>query len=177
MSDYRKSPGYLQELIRAGRPDSADECWPWPGSKTTGGYGKIQHDGRLQLAHRVAYELHVGPIPDGLMLDHICFERDCFNPRHLEPVTNAQNMQNRARLEVRNTSGHRNVYWHKQRSRWMVQVELDGIRHFGGYFHSIDDAAATAERLRSDLGFRDTTDRQKDSSGTELDTTDRERLE
>ena len=157
MTDYRSARGRLQELIRTGYPDRPDECWLWPGSKKPDGYGQVRHGGRMQYAHRVAYELHVGPIPDGQVLDHICHERDCFNPRHLQPVTQSENMQNRGGLGVNNTSGYRNVRWNKRKSRWRVQVERDGIKHHGGYFRALDDAVAAAERLRKELGFRDTT--------------------
>ncbi len=46
----------------------------------------------MLLAHRVSYELHKGPIPDGLFIDHICRTRCCVNPNHLRAVTHAQNM-------------------------------------------------------------------------------------
>ena len=160
MTRQRTPYGHLQELIRTGYPDRPGECWPWPGSKTHDGYGRIMCNGRTQYTHRVAYELHVGPIPDGLMLDHICHERACFNPAHLEPVTKAQNMQNRAGLDANNTSGHRGVFWDKRTSRWRVMVRLGGILHYGSRFQSLDDAIAAAEQLRRDLGFRDTTSRR-----------------
>ena len=161
MTKRKRPRGHLQELIRTGHPDKSDECWPWPGARNSKGYGLIWFDGRMQLAHRVAYELHIGPIPDGLMLDHICHERACFNPRHLQPVTNSQNMQNRAGLNVNNASGHRGVSWHKRESGWRVQVWRDGINHYGGLFRSIDDAVAAAERLRKELGVRDTASSRK----------------
>lgn len=159
MSDYRSTRGYLQALIRTGYPCDPGGCWLWPGSKSHDGYGKIRRDGRTQLVHRVAYELHVGPVPDGLALDHTCHTRACFNPAHLEPVTPTQNSQNRAGLAVNNTSGHRGVDWHSPSSRWRVRVGVGSVRHSGGYFHSLDDAAAAAERLREELGFRDTSAR------------------
>lgn len=56
------------------------------------GYGKIGYGRNTQLAHRVAYELLVGPIPEGLELDHKCRVRCCWNPAHLEPVTHLENM-------------------------------------------------------------------------------------
>lgn len=156
-ANYRAHPGRLQELIRTGYPDRPDECWSWPGYKKPDGYGQIRFNGRIQYAHRVAYELHVGPVPGGLVLDHICYEPACFNPCHLEPVTRAQNGQNRAGLATSNTSGHRNVYWDKHRSSWKVMMKRDGTQHYGGLFYSIEDAIAAAEQLRKDLGFRDTT--------------------
>lgn len=163
MTAHANPYGSLQKLIRVGYPDRPSECWPWPGSKTRDGYGRAWHNGRLQNAHRVAYELRRGPVPDGLVVDHICHARDCFNPAHLEPVTHVENMQNRGRLAANNTSGHRNIYWHKQKSRWAVEVVLDGVRYSGGRFRSIEDAAAAAERLRKDLAFRDTTQQTRTS--------------
>ena len=69
-------------------------CWLWTAARTTpGGYGKVKLDGRTCLAHRVAFEELVGPIPDGLQLDHLCRVRECVNPAHLEPVTASENLR------------------------------------------------------------------------------------
>lgn len=68
-------------------------CWIWLGALNHKGYGKING----KIAHRVSYEIHIGPIPDGLQLDHGCRVRCCVNPRHLEPVTLIENI---ARGEV-----------------------------------------------------------------------------
>lgn len=82
-----------------------DACWPWH-TAAKNGYGSIYVNGRTKsnvLAHRFAYELLVGPIPDGLVIDHTCHKPDecnlgnecphrrCCNPRHLEPVSTAEN--------------------------------------------------------------------------------------
>jgi len=68
--------------------DKSGDCWLWTASTNGVGYGYIYGpDGKLVGAHRLAYELTVGPIPDGLHLDHLCRVTLCVNPAHLEPVT------------------------------------------------------------------------------------------
>lgn len=66
-------------------------CWVWTDALDRDGYGNFGVDGAHLRPHRFAYELLVGPIPDGLVLDHLCRVRRCVNPTHLEPVTPAQN--------------------------------------------------------------------------------------
>lgn len=67
-------------------------CIEWTAYVGTNGYGRFYLDGRGALAHRWAYEHHVGPIPDGLVIDHLCRNTICVNPEHLEPVTTAENV-------------------------------------------------------------------------------------
>lgn len=69
-----------------------DGCWIYTGAIQPNGYGYFHLDGRMRYAHRVAYQLLVGPIPTGLDLDHLCRVRACCNPAHLEPVTRRENL-------------------------------------------------------------------------------------
>ena len=74
--------------------DRSGECWLWTGALTTNGYGSFMKKKGLQMvrAHRFSYEYFVGPIPEGLDLDHLCRVRNCVNPAHLEPVTRRINL-------------------------------------------------------------------------------------
>ena len=67
-------------------------CWLWTSSRRTNGYGEMAAWGKNRLAHRVMYELLIGPIPDGLVLDHLCRTPACVNPDHLEAVTERENI-------------------------------------------------------------------------------------
>lgn len=76
-----------------GDPDS---CWLWQGAQTgSGSYGIFSfgpaHNRTMVVAHRMAYTLEVGEIPEGLVLDHLCRTKACVNPDHLEPVTQSVN--------------------------------------------------------------------------------------
>ena len=68
-------------------------CWIWTNSIHRNGYGRIWMHGKEYLPHRVAYEEFIGPIPEGLDIDHLCRVRICCNPKHLEPATRQVNIQ------------------------------------------------------------------------------------
>lgn len=76
-----------------------DGCWIWPGALNRAGYGSVttrfdNERGYLtRIAHRVAYEIIVGPVPAGAELDHLCRQRACVNPKHLEPVSHRENVR------------------------------------------------------------------------------------
>lgn len=71
--------------------DKSDDCWLWEGGVVTAaGYGQTWWDGRPQPAHRVAYELLYGPVPDGCQLHHHCENKNCVRPEHLLAVTARQ---------------------------------------------------------------------------------------
>ncbi len=85
----RAKPGTpLAERIRSFVRIDTNGCWVWIGATDLQSrYGRMTVNGKTKYTHRVSYETFVGPIPDGLQLDHLCRNRACCNPRHLEPVT------------------------------------------------------------------------------------------
>lgn len=80
----------LEERFWA-KVDTSGDCWLWTASKNAGGYGQFATKHRPMLAHRLAWQLANGFIPDGKQLDHLCRNRACVNPDHLEPVDNRTN--------------------------------------------------------------------------------------
>jgi len=82
-----KTKQRLNKFIR-----KTDTCWLWTGFLTKRGYGHCCAEGRQWLAHRAIYTIHKGPIPEGLTLDHLCYNPACVNPEHLEPVTLLENI-------------------------------------------------------------------------------------
>lgn len=81
--------------------DRTDSCWNWKAC-TQKGYGLISVDGKSKRAHRVVYELLVGKIPDGMCLDHLCRNRSCVNPSHLEVVSFIENVMRGESAHARN---------------------------------------------------------------------------
>lgn len=73
------------------RPDLG-VCWLWTGATMPNGYGNAWNGSEVVGAHRAVYELVVGPIPEGMDLDHLCRVRNCVRPSHVEPVTRSENM-------------------------------------------------------------------------------------
>lgn len=73
---------------------ATSDCWEWIASVTSDGYGRFRAASGVGVAaHRFAYEFYVGRIPQGLVIDHLCRNRRCVNPAHLEPVTHAENVR------------------------------------------------------------------------------------
>ena len=73
--------------------DDINGCWNWIGAKSKDGYGRFWFRDKLWLAHRASYEIFIGKIPHGMQLDHLCRNRSCINPKHLEAVTQQENIR------------------------------------------------------------------------------------
>ena len=82
---------------------SVSGCWEWQGCISTKGYARFSHESVAHYGHRVAYEALRGPIPSGLVIDHLCNNTRCVNPQHLEPVSNAENIRRGLALKPRKT--------------------------------------------------------------------------
>lgn len=135
------------------------DCWFWNGTLMRNGYATFYNGVRRQLVHRYSYELHYGPIPDGMQVDHICHTRNCVNPKHLRAVTPKQNCENLSGPSTRSTTGIRGVYWAKHARKWLVRVGHRGKAHHGGYFLDKREAEAAAVALRNELFTHNDRDR------------------
>jgi len=91
-----------------------EDCWEWVGHSDRDGYGRWHVGGKYYLAHRFSYEQNVGPIPDGLTIDHLCRNRRCVKPSHLEPVTQRENVMRGASHVARNSTKTHCVHGHSE---------------------------------------------------------------
>lgn len=133
-------------------PEPNTGCWLWTGSCFSLGYGQFHINRCPKLAHRVAYEMLVGPIPRGLELDHLCHVRSCVNPQHLRPATRRQNQSNlRGKSEGKFSSKHVGVNLARKEGKWVARIHVQGRSHSLGSFDSEQEAArayrAALERL------------------------------
>ena len=132
------------------RTEHRGECLIWTGSKGGNGYGYLQVNGAQTLAHRYAYEEAYGPVPDGMVIDHICHNRTCVDVDHLRLATVAQNSANRAgahRFRKRNLP--RGVY--PNGPNYMARVRYLGVSYYLGTYATPEEASAVAVRARHDL--------------------------
>ena len=141
------------------RVTKTDDCWLWTGARNDDGYGQIRIDGKNKYAHRVAYELLVGPIPQGMMLDHrSACPKNCVNPEHLRLADRSQNAQNHTGPRPDSKSGIRGVYQHAC-GKWYGQVKHYGRRYGTGLKNTPEEAASAVLELRRSLHTHNDLDR------------------
>jgi hypothetical protein len=88
------APEHLTRRLANGLDAAEDgRCWGWQRTRNDDGYGQLSVAGRMVYAHRLAFELSVGPVPKGLHILHSCDNPSCINPAHLSPGTRSQNMK------------------------------------------------------------------------------------
>lgn len=87
MKTIQPNPALRDKVLA--RVNRVGDCWEWALARNRQGYGvyNLGNGSGMYLAHRVSYTAFVGPIPDGLVIDHLCRNTACVNPQHLEPVT------------------------------------------------------------------------------------------
>lgn len=114
LSAYEASARERQRFWSKVDDHNEEVCWPWQGGSVRDGYGQFHlHARRKVQAHRYAYEQLIGPIPEGLTLDHLCRNRLCVNPKHLEPVTHAVNILRGQGTSARNAQKTHCVHGHE----------------------------------------------------------------
>lgn len=86
-TDMHVLPANIAKRVRVTKTG----CWEFLGATNSKGYGTAAHQGRVRLTHRIAYELAHGNIPAGLVVDHLCHNKRCCNPAHLEAITVTEN--------------------------------------------------------------------------------------
>ncbi len=87
-----KRGGPMRDRLLSKIELSDDGCWLWTAHRDVVGYGRLRVGPTSKPAHNLVYEVFVGAVPEGLELDHLCRNRGCVNPEHLEPVTHRENV-------------------------------------------------------------------------------------
>ena len=148
-SSHPQKNRYARFWEKVHKPESGNGCWEYTGTLNAFGYGEFC---RHILAHRYSYELAYGPIPHGLVIDHICHNPACVNPKHLRAITIQGNEENRKGAQRNNHTSHiRGVTWDKKNRKWRAQAKHDGKNYSTGRFDSLHDAEQAAINLRNKL--------------------------
>ena len=140
------------------------DCLIWTGSKSAGVYGTVWHDGRYHQAHRLAWELANGPIPNGMFIDHKCHRPLCVNTAHLRPVTPGQNNQNIKGVRKDSSTGIRGVSF--QYGKYKAHVRHQGVLYHLGTFDTAEAAGEAARQKRLELFTHNDMDRREDGQAS-----------
>lgn len=133
----------------AARTTPRGGCLEWTGSKNDKGYGQIVVDGRIVPAHRYAWMREHGPIPDGEVIDHKCFNPACVKISHLRPATVGENNTNCPGPRSTNLLGYRNISRHG--NGYQVRVVHRGEMAYSAYFSDLEAAISAAAAKRAEV--------------------------
>lgn len=125
-------------------------CWYWRGAMYRGGYGVFVGDGCRWSAHRFAWSEVYGPIPDGMVVDHICHTPACVNPDHLRLATRKQNTEYRRGIQKNNQGTQVRGVGYNGYS-YMVRVGHKGKSYYFGSYPTLEEAERVAIRERARL--------------------------
>lgn len=135
VSDYGSAENYYEaKVVR-----NSQGCWDWTGEKTPAGYGTLTKKYGRTLIHRYAYSRWVEKIPDGYVIDHLCYNTSCSNPEHLRAVTQKQNMENRKQAQSNSTTGVLGVHITAS-GKYRARIKHHRKEHHLGTFEHIEDA-------------------------------------
>lgn len=140
------------------------DCLIWVGHVNRGGYGATFVKGKFKTAHRMAFELAHGPIPEGGQIDHLCHNKACVEVAHLRLTSAKENLENLRGAKSNSSSGVRGVSWRKDVGKWAVQVMHNRRNYRGGYFDNVEDAERAAVALRNELFTHNDVDRRRQGS-------------
>ena len=122
----RKAPAGLtvkERLLFYSYVDRDTGCWEWTSTKNQKGYPRMKIDKVMCGAHRVSYEMFTGPLIDELEMDHICENRGCINPAHIQQISHGDNIRNGARW--RHKKDNHCIHGHKYTEE-NTQIRADG---------------------------------------------------
>ena len=122
------------------------------GSVTNFGYRDAHYDGKHYLAHRIIWEMHNGPIPEGAEIDHMNHNRLDNRIENLRLVSHSENQKNQKAHRM-NTSGVTGVHWCKSRCKWVARITVDGKHINLGGFDSKDSAVSARKTAEKRFGF------------------------
>jgi len=141
---YDKETGKLYWKVARGRVNVGDEV----GSANGSGYLLTRVNYKAYRLHRLIFLMDKGYLPK--ILDHINGDKKDNRIENLRPVSSAQNAQNR-QLNSRNKSGHKGVYWDKERKKWKAQVRCNGETIHLGCFENLEEADVVVRAAREEL--------------------------